>query len=453
MTVGAVKGVEVGGGFQLARLRGSASNDNMTDGGFLSNNHGGVLGGMSTGEPVVLRLAVKPTSSISQPQKTIDIHGMNRDIEVHGPPRPVHRDSGRARGGEHGGPGRARRVGDPGAAAARLDPALRVGGPRLRESRAMQAEILMIGTELLLGQVLDTNAAYMGRLLAEHGINLYQKTTVGDNKGRIVAALDAALRRSDVVLCSGGLGPTEDDITRECVAELLGRPLEYHEDLWETVKARFTRSRIQFTENNKRQAMLPQGAHAIENPHGTAPGVLVDDPRGVIACMPGVPGELKPMLEERVIPFLRARFGLAGALVYKVLKVCGMGESRVDSLIGDLVASLDNPTVGLLASPGGRAHTDRGAGRGRGVGAGAHRAGGGSGARAPARAGDGRRRRHAGGGGKRPARGPELASGRGRDLQRGRRRAGPRGHGIRRLCRGQDRSGVRRRGRPAAARH
>ena len=215
----------------------------------------------------------------------------------------------------------------------------------------MNAEILMIGTELLLGQIQDTNATFMARVLAENGINLYQKTTVGDNRGRILDALDGALRRSEVVLCSGGLGPTEDDITRDCVAELLGRPLEYHEALYQALLNRFAHARFRITENNKKQALLPRGAEAIENPHGTAPGVLVDDPRGIIICMPGVPSELKPMIEERVIPWLGRKFGLSGVLHYRVLKVCGLGESRIDHLMGDLINRLSNPTIGLLASP------------------------------------------------------------------------------------------------------
>lgn len=215
----------------------------------------------------------------------------------------------------------------------------------------MNAELLMIGTELLLGQIQDTNASHMAQALALHGINLYQKTTVGDNFPRICAAISGALDRADVVLCSGGLGPTEDDITRECVAEVLGRPLVYHEDLFESIRARFVHLRAKITENNKKQAMLPEGAVVLENPHGTAPGILVDGPRGIVACMPGVPWELKPMLEERVLPYLRKRSGITGLLQSRVLKVCGMGESRVDSLIGDLIVSGTNPTIGLLASP------------------------------------------------------------------------------------------------------
>ena len=215
----------------------------------------------------------------------------------------------------------------------------------------MQCEIMMIGTELLLGQIVDTNAAFMGQVLAENGMNLYQKTTVGDNPGRIKQALDAALDRSDIILTSGGLGPTEDDITRECIAELLDRPLEFRQDLYESLVARFERFRFVMTENNKRQAYAPHGAIAIPNPNGTAPGLIVEDARGTIVCMPGVPGELEPMLTDSVIPYMRNRFGVTGVIHSRVLKVCGIGESRVDTAIGDLIKFQQNPTVGVLASP------------------------------------------------------------------------------------------------------
>lgn len=215
----------------------------------------------------------------------------------------------------------------------------------------MQCETVMIGTELLLGQVVDTNAAFIGQVLAEHGINLFQKTTVGDNPARIRKALDLALDRADVLLISGGLGPTEDDITRECIAELLGRPLEFRPELYETLVARFAHLRAPITENNRKQAFAPRGAVAIENPRGTAPGLIIEDARGVLICMPGVPGELEPMLTERVIPYLRRKFGLSGVIHSRVLKVCGMGESRVDAAIGDLIQAQQNPTIGLLANP------------------------------------------------------------------------------------------------------
>lgn len=215
----------------------------------------------------------------------------------------------------------------------------------------MQAEILMIGTELLLGQIEDTNATFIARTLADNGVNLFQKTTVGDNRERINTALRNALDRSDVVLCSGGLGPTEDDLTRDCVAEVLDRPLEYHEEIFAHIEGMFARYRLKLTENNKKQAMVPRDAYIIQNPHGTAPGLLVDDERGVVVCMPGVPRELKPMLTEKVVPWLREKFRLDQLIHYRVLKVCGLGESHVDHAIGDLIAESENPTVGVLANP------------------------------------------------------------------------------------------------------
>jgi len=216
----------------------------------------------------------------------------------------------------------------------------------------MRCEILMIGSELLLGQILDTNAGMMARHLAEHGINLYQKTTVGDNPGRIEGALRDALSRSDVVLCSGGLGPTEDDITRECVAAVFGRPMEYRPELYEVLAARFAHLRVPLTENNKKQAQAPRGAVSLPNPHGTAPGILVeDDSLGAVICMPGVPWELEPMLVEHAIPYICRRYGIHATIRSRVLKVCGIGESRVDAAIGDLINNQVNPTVGVLASP------------------------------------------------------------------------------------------------------
>jgi len=215
----------------------------------------------------------------------------------------------------------------------------------------MKCELLMIGTELLLGQIVDTNAAWMAQSLAENGIDVYQKTTVGDNPERIRATLDAALNRADVLLTSGGLGPTQDDITRDCIADLLGRPLEFREELFQMLVARFNKLGARMSDNNRRQAFAPRGAIAIENPNGTAPGLIVEDARGVIISMPGVPHELKPMLTGSVLPYLRKKFGLTGVIHSRVLKVCGIGESRVDAAIGDLILNSPNPTIGLLASP------------------------------------------------------------------------------------------------------
>lgn len=215
----------------------------------------------------------------------------------------------------------------------------------------MRSEILMVGSELLLGQILDTNAGLMARALAENGINLFLKTTVGDNRDRIVLAMAEALSRSDVILVSGGLGPTEDDLTREAVADLLDRPLEFRQELFDGLAARLARFQAPITGNNRKQAMAPRGAIVIENPHGTAPGLIIEDARGTIICMPGVPWELEPMLMECVIPYLRRRFDIKAAIHSRVLKVCGIGESRVDDAMGDLMKTLSNPTIGVLASP------------------------------------------------------------------------------------------------------
>lgn len=215
----------------------------------------------------------------------------------------------------------------------------------------MKTELLLIGTELLLGQIQDTNSTWISQVLAEHGIDCFQKTTVGDNRARIMGALDDGLKRSDVILCSGGLGPTEDDITRESIAELLGLPLEFRPEVYEDVLERFATFRRTPTENNKKQATLPRGAVAITNPNGTAPGVLLEHERGVIICMPGVPHELKAMMLEQVLPYLKEKFQIRGVVHSRVLKVCGLGESRIDDAIGDLMNAHSNPTIGLLASP------------------------------------------------------------------------------------------------------
>ena len=216
----------------------------------------------------------------------------------------------------------------------------------------MQAEILMIGTELLLGQIQDTNATYMARVLAAAGVNLYWKTTVGDNPGRICGALQCGLERSDAILCSGGLGPTVDDITRECVAQVLDVPLDYHEDLYRVIVERFQRRNRPLSENNRRQAFLPRGAAPIVNSNGTAPGLIAESGNKTIICMPGVPAELYPMFEGVVVPYLQWKYEVRETIFYEVLKVSDVGESRVDHAIGDLIAVQSNPTIGLLASPG-----------------------------------------------------------------------------------------------------
>ncbi len=216
----------------------------------------------------------------------------------------------------------------------------------------MGTEILTVGTELLLGQKVDTNAAWISQRLAEAGIDVFYRTTVGDNWGRIEAAMRLALSRAEVLIVTGGLGPTEDDLTREVLAAVMGRPLRLDPAILAHIEARFARRRVPMAENNRKQAMVPEEAEALHNPRGTAPGLLAAWDGKLVACMPGVPSEMKPMCLERVIPRIRAAFGIKGRIVSRVLKACGISESTLDQRIGDYFREMRNPTIGVLAHQG-----------------------------------------------------------------------------------------------------
>lgn len=214
------------------------------------------------------------------------------------------------------------------------------------------AEIVAIGSELLLGQIVDTNSAWMAQRLTDLGVNLFYKTIVGDNPGRMKDVLNRALERSDIVITSGGLGPTQDDLTREVVAEVTSRELVRDPHLLDQLDQRFRSRGFVMTPNNERQADIPAGAIPVENPNGTAPSFIVEDPRGIIFVLPGVPFELKWLFDNEVTPYLRKKFSLSEIITYRVLKVAELGESLVDDRIGHLIASSQNPTVGVLAHPG-----------------------------------------------------------------------------------------------------
>ena len=214
------------------------------------------------------------------------------------------------------------------------------------------AEIVAIGSELLLGQIVDTNSAWMAQRLTALGVNLYFTSVVGDNPGRMREVIQRALERADIVITSGGLGPTQDDLTREIVAEVTGRKLILDAGLLEQVEEHFRRRGRTMTPNNRRQGYMPEGAIPVKNPNGTAPSFIVEDPRGVVFSLPGVPVELKWLFENEVEPYLRKKFNLAEVIHYRVLKVVGIGESAVDDKIGYLIANSSNPTVGVLALPG-----------------------------------------------------------------------------------------------------
>ena len=217
----------------------------------------------------------------------------------------------------------------------------------------MHAEIVMIGTELLLGEIVDTNANRLALALRDIGLDLYYKTTVGDNLARIAEVLDSALDRSDVIITSGGIGPTVDDVTRQAVADATGRKLIYSQELEAEIAARFSRFGRPMADNNKRQAYIPEGATPLTNPVGTAPCYLSEDVngRGCIISLPGVPRELDHMMENTVIPLLIERMGGIKITRVRVLRTCAVGESNIDRGIGDLMMT-GNPTVGLAAHIG-----------------------------------------------------------------------------------------------------
>jgi nicotinamide-nucleotide amidase len=214
----------------------------------------------------------------------------------------------------------------------------------------MNAEVLTIGTELLLGQILDTNTLYLGKKLAEVGLNLYYKTTVGDNVGRVKEALGVACSRVDLVIITGGLGPTVDDITRQAVAEFTGRKLIADAGTLSALETRFSTRGIKMTENNRLQAYIPEGALIIENNNGTAPGFITESGKKIIAAMPGVPMEMYPMMENSILPYIIGKLGGVHEVIKsRSLKVVGLGESAVDDRIEDLFRGSSNPTIGVYA--------------------------------------------------------------------------------------------------------
>jgi nicotinamide-nucleotide amidase len=217
----------------------------------------------------------------------------------------------------------------------------------------MKAEIIAIGSELLLGQIIDTNTSYIAKRLAENGIELVQTTTVGDDLQRMKEVIREAANRSQVVITTGGIGPTEDDLTREVIAEVFQRPLTFQPHLMEQIETLFKKRGFRMVESNRKQAYIPKGSIPIENPKGTAPGFIVEHSNGSIISIPGVPPEMEYLMENTVIPYLRKRFDLKQEVIqYRVLRACGLGESAIGLQIKDLMKESQNPSVGTLASIG-----------------------------------------------------------------------------------------------------
>jgi nicotinamide-nucleotide amidase len=217
----------------------------------------------------------------------------------------------------------------------------------------MRAEVVAIGTELLLGQIVDTNSAWIGSRLAEAGIDSLFQVKVGDNRGRIVEAVRASLARSDAVICCGGLGPTQDDITREALAEVMGVPLVRHPELADRVREIFAARGRQMADNNLRQADVPEGAVPIPQVQGTAPGLICPVGDRVVYAVPGVPHEMREMVERAVVPDLTARAGVTVPIVSRTLRTWGLSESRLAEVLAPRLDALEgtgNPTIAFLAS-------------------------------------------------------------------------------------------------------
>jgi competence/damage-inducible protein CinA-like protein len=213
------------------------------------------------------------------------------------------------------------------------------------------AEIITIGTEILLGEIVDTNTRYIARNFCGLGIDLYRTITIGDNVERIAEAIRDSMSRAEIVITTGGLGPTVDDPTRGAVAKALGVELEFREDLWQQVVETISRYGRKPSANQKQQAYIPKGALGIKNPVGTAPCFIVETERNAVVSLPGVPNEMEYVLHESIIPYLQKRFKLDEVIKIRVLHCSGLGEGSIDEKIADL-ETLSNPTVGLAAHTG-----------------------------------------------------------------------------------------------------
>jgi nicotinamide-nucleotide amidase len=214
-------------------------------------------------------------------------------------------------------------------------------------------EIITIGSELLLGQIMDTNTSYLAQELGRIGVTTRFRTSVGDRLEEISQVIRSGVERCDMVMTTGGLGPTLDDLTREAVARVAGVDLEFKQDLMDLIEEFFQRAGYKMPENNRRQAYVPAGSQVVLNPVGTAPCFIAEAEGKPVICLPGVPRELKYLWDREISSWIRKRFGLSNETVtYRVLKLVGLGESAVDRLIGDLMGVGKNPEVGLLASSG-----------------------------------------------------------------------------------------------------
>ncbi len=214
----------------------------------------------------------------------------------------------------------------------------------------MVVELIAVGTEILLGNIVNTNAAYLSEKCAGLGLSCYYQSVVGDNEERLQKAIQTAVDRSDVVILSGGLGPTEDDLTKETAAKVWEKHLFLDLAVKMQIQGFFTKRGSTPTENNWKQAMVPEGALVLNNENGTAPGLIMEKDGKHMILLPGPPNELIPMFEQSAIPYLEAL--QPGVIFSKTVKICGIGESKAETMASDLIAAQTNPTIATYAKTG-----------------------------------------------------------------------------------------------------
>lgn len=217
----------------------------------------------------------------------------------------------------------------------------------------MIAELIFVGTELLLGNIVNTNAAFLSEECAKLGLSVFYQTVVGDNGGRLKETIEIAKNRADVIILGGGLGPTEDDLTKETAAEAFGKKLVMDEHSRELIAGYFEklgRDKSVITENNWKQAMVPEGCIVVDNDNGTAPGIIMEEEGKIVILLPGPPNELLPMWKKSMAPYLKSK--QPDTIESVTLKICGMGESRVETELLDLIDAQTNPTIATYAKTG-----------------------------------------------------------------------------------------------------
>ncbi len=214
----------------------------------------------------------------------------------------------------------------------------------------MIVELISVGTEILLGNIVNTNAAFLSEECAKLGLSCYYQTVVGDNEERLTQTIKTALSRSDIVILGGGLGPTQDDLTKEVAANVCNKKMHLDEDCKKHIEDYFAAKNIKIPDNNWKQAMIPEDSVILPNPNGTAPGVIIEYGEQRVVLLPGPPNELKPMFTDHVEPYFRNM--LPGTILSKTVKICGIGESSVEKQVEDLIDAQSNPTIATYAKTG-----------------------------------------------------------------------------------------------------